>query len=91
MPPALEARPVLDHEEILYWDIYQELHNGRGTNGFGHAALAFRDIIEMANIYGLDTAEQRLDLLRVIRAMDREFFLLASDKVKEQADGGIKT
>lgn len=91
MPPALEARPVLDHEELLYWDIYQELHSSRGTNGFGHASLAFRDIIEMANIYGLDSSEQRLDLLRVMRALDRTFFILMSEKSEGKIDGGVKT
>lgn len=91
MPPALAARPILDATELLYWEIYQELHAGRGTNGFGHASLAFRDIIEMANIYGLDTPDQRLDLLRMIRALDRSFFTLASEKIKKEEDGGIKT
>ncbi len=88
MPPALEARPILDATEILYWEIYQELHAGRGTTGFGQANLAFRDIIEMANIYGLYSAEQRLDLLRMIRALDRTFFTLASDKLKTKEEAG---
>ena len=91
MPPALEARPVLDQEESLYWEIYQELHSGRGTNGFGQSNLSFRDIIEMANIYGLDSSEQRLVLLRIMRALDRTYFLLVSEKSEGNVNGRIKT
>ena len=72
-PPALQARPQLNETELLYWDIYQELHAGRQSNGFGYNVIALRDILDMADMYEIQHHESRLSLIRVIRAMDRTY------------------
>ena len=72
--PALQSRPLLNETELLYWDVYHDLHAGRQSNGFGPCPLSLGDCLAMADLYAVRSDDAKRDLVRIMRAMDRTYF-----------------
>ncbi len=76
---AVETRPELDEVESRYWEAFQLLHGSRAHTGFGPGAIPLSEMVVYADLMELH-GDARLDLIQVIRAMDRVYIEQVSKK-----------
>lgn len=76
---AVETYPKLDVIEARYWEAFQLLHASRQQTGFGPGAIPLSEMMVYAELMGMNT-EDRLELIQILRAMDRVYIEQASKK-----------
>lgn len=69
--PMELIEPELPGALAYVWQWFLELSSGRGSNGFGPAALSYRDIAAWADLMRIRPTPFEVEL---IRAMDGLFF-----------------
>lgn len=83
--PSLEKRPDLFPHLVDIWHAFVEVDKSRAYGGFGFPqALTFAEINAYADLSGF-FGEDRLELVRYIRALDTIYLKLQADKRAREA------
>lgn len=80
VPTAIKERPTLDPTERPLWEAFHVLHASRASTGFGPGAIALSEIQAYAELMEIPAGEDRQELMRVIRTIDRTYLDLVSKK-----------
>lgn len=82
LPQELADRPEPPALALHVWGWFLDLHQTRGSNGFGPSPLAYRDIRDWSELTG-----QRLEPweVRAIMGIDRAYLSAMTDEMKRSA------
>lgn len=70
---ALENQPELLVESQLVWQAFWDLHQTR-PSGFDHGAVPFVELKAWMDLHCIESPEERVSFVRLIRAMDAAWF-----------------
>lgn len=80
-PARLRDAPELPVSMLPLWEDFLELHQSRGSTGFGPARIGFADIDAWQRVRGVTLAPWQVD---AIRRADEAYLSAISKRGKEQ-------
>ncbi len=70
--PSLAAQPVIGPIEEFVWEMFWTLHASRQVGMHGYQAVPVGEVMAYCAIAGIADSTERMTLLRLVQAMDRE-------------------
>jgi hypothetical protein len=83
-PVPLRPELYEDLEDVFtsfFW-----LNAGRGFNEVGPQPLPLAEIFSMASDMGLEGREERMEYMRLIRAMDQKYLSISFDQIEKERE-----
>lgn len=86
-PPALRDRPLLDERLSFYNDIFNEISESRTYSAAGTPLpLPVSEINSYFEMYYIDSLAEREIIHKMVRALDRAYVKLLSERAEEERD-----
>lgn len=86
--PHLASQPIIGPLEEFVWGMFWSLHAGRQVGMHGYQPIPVVEVMAYCALAGISDASERMLLLRLMQAMDREMLAVMAKRAERERKRG---